>query len=80
MKDTGSDDETKSKITDKLSRITANIQKNLISGQNNVNRSFLVNERDLLAICQLGNIENESTNQSINHTYIPIADGWAGAG
>ena len=48
------DDENHSKITDKLTKITANITKNLISGQNNVHRSFLVNEKDLLSIYQLG--------------------------
>ena len=72
MKDTGNDDDTKSKITDKLTRITANITKNLISGQNNLNRSFLVNERDFLSICQLGSIESHSTKRP--YTYL-----WAGA-
>ena len=62
MKD---DDDAKSKITDKLSKFTANITKNLLSAQDNVHRSFLVNERDLLSICQLGKkFENRSANRS----------------
>ena len=51
VKKTGSHE----KIKDKLTKITANISKNLLSAQENVHRSFLVNERDLLSICQLGN-------------------------
>ena len=55
------DDDAKSKITDKLTRLSANISKNLISAQdNNVHRSFLVNEKDFLSICQLGKVENEA--------------------
>lgn len=55
------DDDAKSKIKDKLSRLTANISKNLISAQDdNVHRSFLVNEKDFLSICQLGKLENEA--------------------
>ena len=58
------DDDTKknSKIIDKLTKITANITKNLISAQDNTHRSFLVNERDFLCVCQLGKIESESIN------------------
>ena len=52
VKKTGNNHE---KIKDKLTKITANISKNLLSAQENVHRSFLVNERDLLSICQLGN-------------------------
>ena len=59
------DDDAKSKITDKITKLTANITKNLISAQdNNVHRSFLVNERDFLSICQLGRIESESATGS----------------
>ena len=59
------DDDAKSKITDKITKLTANITKNLISAQdNNVHRSFLVNERDFLSICQLGRIESGSATGS----------------
>ena len=70
MKD---DNDAKSKITDKLTKLTANITKNLLAAQDNVHRSFLVNERDLLSICQLG--KNLKTDQSINrvHGYPPAA-------
>lgn len=55
------DNDAKSKIKDKLTKLTANITKNLISAQdNNVHRSFLVNEKDFLAICQLGRVENKA--------------------
>ena len=76
MKD---DDDAKSKIiTDKLSKLTANITKNLLSAQDNVHRSFLVNERDLLSICQLG--KKLKTDQPIDriHGYPPAACGWTG--
>ena len=44
---------TVSKIKEKLNTISANITKNLLTSQQNIQRSYLINERDFLGICQL---------------------------
>ena len=59
---------TVSSIKEKLNTISANITKNLLSSQQNIQRSYLINEKDFLAICQLAlhsiyNKEKESEKQ-----------------
>ena len=56
---------TVSKIKEKLSIISANITKNLLASQQNIQRSYLINERDFLGICQLAlhSIHNKEKQQ-----------------